>query len=56
MSKHTSSSDEMDSIDRTRGTVVGDRHDEREQTLNQILAEMDGLSGHQAVIILAVTN
>ena len=48
--------DELDSIGRVRGTGVGGGHDEREQTLNQILAEMDGFSGHEAVIILAATN
>ena len=48
--------DELDSIGRTRGTGLGGGHDEREQTLNQILAEMDGFSGHEAVIILAATN
>ena len=48
--------DELDSIGRTRGTGLGGGHDEREQTLNQILAEMDGFSGHEAVIIVAATN
>ncbi len=48
--------DELDSIGRTRGTGLGGGHDEREQTLNQILAEMDGFSEHQAVIVLAATN
>ena len=48
--------DELDSIGRTRGTGLGGGHDEREQTLNQILAEMDGFRGHEAVIILAATN
>ena len=48
--------DELDSIGRVRGTGLGGGHDEREQTLNQILAEMDGFSGHEAVIILAATN
>ncbi len=48
--------DELDSIGRTRGTGLGGGHDEREQTLNQILAEMDGFTGHEAVIILAATN
>lgn len=48
--------DELDSIGRTRGTGLGGGHDEREQTLNQILAEMDGFSEHEAVIILAATN
>lgn len=48
--------DELDSIGRTRGTGLGGGHDEREQTLNQILAEMDGFSGHEAILILAATN
>lgn len=48
--------DELDSIGRTRGTGLGGGHDEREQTLNQILAEMDGFSGHEAIIVLAATN
>ena len=48
--------DELDSIGRVRGTGFGGGHDEREQTLNQILAEMDGFSGHEAVIVLAATN
>lgn len=57
--KHTPSIifiDELDSVGRTRGTGLGGGHDEREQTLNQILAEMDGFSGHEAVIVLAATN
>ncbi|MCG8382973.1 MAG: ATP-dependent zinc metalloprotease FtsH [Gammaproteobacteria bacterium] len=48
--------DEIDSVGRVRGTGLGGGHDEREQTLNQILAEMDGFSGHEAVIVLAATN
>jgi len=48
--------DELDSVGRTRGTGLGGGNDEREQTLNQILAEMDGFSGHEAVIVLAATN
>ena len=48
--------DELDSIGRTRGTGLGGGHDEREQTLNQILAEMDGFSGHEAILIVAATN
>jgi cell division protease FtsH len=48
--------DELDSIGRVRGTGLGGGHDEREQTLNQILAEMDGFQGHEAVIVLAATN
>jgi len=48
--------DEIDSIGRTRGTGLGGGHDEREQTLNQILAEMDGFIPKQAVVVLAATN
>jgi len=48
--------DELDAIGRTRGTGLGGGNDEREQTLNQILSEMDGFSGHEAVIVLAATN
>lgn len=48
--------DELDAVGRTRGTGFGGGHDEREQTLNQILAEMDGFAPHQAVIVLAATN
>lgn len=48
--------DELDSIGRTRGTGVGGGHDEREQTLNQILAELDGFSGKEAIVVLAATN
>src|SRR5690554_2244568 len=48
--------DEIDSIGRTRGTKVGGGHDEHEQTLNQILAELDGFEGHEAVVVLAATN
>ncbi len=48
--------DELDSIGRTRGTGLGGGHDEREQTLNQILAEMDGFSPHENVLVLAATN
>ncbi len=48
--------DELDSVGRTRGTGLGGGHDEREQTLNQILAEMDGFVGHEAVLVLAATN
>ncbi|HLI14326.1 MAG TPA: ATP-dependent zinc metalloprotease FtsH [Alphaproteobacteria bacterium] len=48
--------DELDSIGRMRGAGLGGGHDEREQTLNQILAEMDGFQGHEAVIVLAATN
>ena len=48
--------DELDSIGRSRGTGVGGGHDEREQTLNQILSEMDGFKGNEAVVVLAATN
>lgn len=48
--------DELDAVGRVRGTGLGSGHDEREQTLNQILSEMDGFSGHEAVIVLAATN
>ncbi len=48
--------DELDSVGRTRGTGLGGGHDEREQTLNQILAEMDGITGREKVIVLAATN
>ncbi|WP_226946287.1 MULTISPECIES: ATP-dependent zinc metalloprotease FtsH [Roseobacteraceae] len=48
--------DELDSIGRTRGTGLGGGHDEREQTLNQILAELDGFEGKEAVVVLAATN
>lgn len=48
--------DELDSIGRTRGTGLGGGHDEREQTLNQILAELDGFGDKEAVVVLAATN
>ena len=48
--------DELDSIGRVRGTGLGGGHDEREQTLNQILAEMDGFEPHEPVVVLAATN
>ena len=48
--------DELDSVGRSRGTGMGGGHDEREQTLNQILAEMDGFEGHESVVVLAATN
>jgi cell division protease FtsH len=48
--------DELDSIGRVRGTGLGGGHDEREQTLNQILTEMDGFSPHESVVVLAATN
>ena len=48
--------DEVDSVGRTRGAGLGGGHDEREQTLNQILSEMDGFAPHEAVVVLAATN
>lgn len=48
--------DELDAIGRSRGAGVGGGHDEREQTLNQILSEMDGFSAHEAVVVIAATN
>jgi len=48
--------DELDAVGRMRGAGLGGGHDEREQTLNQILSEMDGFAGHEAVIVLAATN
>jgi len=48
--------DELDSIGRVRGTGLGGGHDEREQTLNQILSEMDGFEPHESVVVLAATN
>ncbi len=48
--------DEIDAVGRQRGAGVGGGHDEREQTLNQLLVEMDGFEPNQNVIILAATN
>ncbi|HWL10370.1 MAG TPA: AAA family ATPase, partial [Planctomicrobium sp.] len=48
--------DEIDAVGRIRGAGVGGGHDEREQTLNQILSEMDGFQATEAVIVLAATN
>ncbi|MDY6918779.1 MAG: ATP-dependent zinc metalloprotease FtsH [Pseudomonadota bacterium] len=48
--------DEIDSVGRVRGTGVGGGNDEREQTLNQILAEMDGFASDEPVVVLAATN
>ena len=48
--------DELDSIGRRRGAGVGGGHDEREQTLNQLLAEMDGFEPHEDVIVVGATN
>ena len=48
--------DEIDAVGRQRGSGIGGGHDEREQTLNQLLVEMDGFEGSEGVIILAATN
>lgn len=48
--------DEVDSIGRSRGTGLGGGHDEREQTLNQILSEMDGFEKNESVVVMAATN
>jgi len=48
--------DEIDSVGRIRGTGLGGGHDEREQTLNQILSEMDGFEPHESVVVMAATN
>jgi len=48
--------DELDSIGRRRGAGLGGGHDEREQTLNQLLSEMDGFEPHENVIVMAATN
>jgi len=48
--------DELDAVGRVRGAGFGGGHDEREQTLNQILSEMDGFEGHEEVVVLAATN
>ncbi|MDY4993553.1 MAG: ATP-dependent zinc metalloprotease FtsH [Succinivibrio sp.] len=48
--------DEIDAVGRKRGIGMGGGHDEREQTLNQLLVEMDGFEGFEAVIVIAATN
>ena len=48
--------DEIDAVGRRRGTGMGGGHDEREQTLNQLLVEMDGFGLHEGIIVLAATN
>ncbi len=57
--KHTPSIvfiDEIDAVGRQRGTGLGGGHDEREQTLNQLLVEMDGFEDNQGIIVIAATN
>ena len=48
--------DEIDAVGRHRGAGVGGGHDEREQTLNQLLVEMDGFATHESIIVMAATN
>ncbi len=48
--------DEIDAVGRHRGAGLGGGHDEREQTLNQLLVEMDGFDGNQGIIVMAATN
>lgn len=48
--------DEIDAVGRQRGAGLGGGHDEREQTLNQLLVEMDGFSGNEGIIVMAATN
>lgn len=48
--------DEIDAVGRVRGAGLGGGHDEREQTLNQLLAEMDGFEPHEEVVVMAATN
>ena len=48
--------DEIDAVGRQRGSGLGGGHDEREQTLNQLLVEMDGFNGNEGVIVMAATN
>ena len=48
--------DEIDAVGRHRGAGLGGGHDEREQTLNQLLVEMDGFEGNESVIVIAATN
>ena len=48
--------DEIDAVGRQRGAGLGGGHDEREQTLNQLLVEMDGFEGSEGVIVIAATN
>ncbi|XP_047150856.1 ATP-dependent zinc metalloprotease FTSH 2, chloroplastic-like, partial [Vigna umbellata] len=48
--------DEIDAVERQRGTGIGGGNDEKEQTLNQLLIEMDGFEGNTGIIVIAATN
>ncbi|HCJ20848.1 MAG TPA: cell division protein FtsH, partial [Erythrobacter sp.] len=48
--------DEIDAVGRSRGHGLGNSNDEREQTLNQLLVEMDGFEANEGIIIIAATN
>ena len=48
--------DEIDAVGRQRGAGLGGGHDEREQTLNQLLVEMDGFGANEGIIIISATN
>lgn len=48
--------DEIDAVGRQRGAGLGGGHDEREQTLNQLLVEMDGFESNEGVILISATN
>jgi len=48
--------DEIDAVGRHRGAGLGGGHDEREQTLNQLLVEMDGFDVNQGIVVMAATN
>ena len=48
--------DEIDAVGRQRGTGIGGINDEREQTLNKLLTEMDGFEGNTGIIVIAATN
>ena len=48
--------DEIDAVARRRGSGLGGGHDEREQTLNQLLVEMDGFGVNEGIIVMAATN
>ena len=48
--------DEIDAVARRRGTGMGGGHDEREQTLNQLLVEMDGFGVNEGIIVMSATN